>query len=280
MRKRVFRSLALAVAATALGSVMGLVPGSAQAGGPIGILVLKEHGIGSAAQAQPYVDKLVTVTATLNQWSGGAKGEYHTTRDGAKGFISSADPHYGIFSLAAFLGLRETYKLEVVGQALVSRAGGQQYFIVSKDAGDLAGCKGKTLATDHGDDTRFIDGVVARGAFRLADFTLVPTKRPLQTIKKVVSGDAVCALIDDAQNSELGKIEGAGNVKVVWTSDKLPPMVIAAFPSAPSAEKKTFQTNLPKVCEGDGKSACSEVGMQALRSAGQGDYQKAIDAYR
>jgi hypothetical protein len=226
------------------------------------------------------VDKLVTVTASLNGWSGGAKGEYHTTRDGAKGFIGSADPHYGIFSLAAFLGLRETYKLDVVGQALVSRGGGVQYFVISKDAGDLAGCKGKTLATDHGDDTRFIDGVVARGAFRLSDFTLVPTKRPLQTIKKVVTGDAVCALIDDAQNAELGKIEGAGSIKVVWTSEKLPPMVIAAFPSASAAEKKNFQTNLPKVCTGDGKSACNEVGMQSLRSAGQSDYQKVIDAYR
>jgi len=243
-------------------------------------LVLKEHGIGSAAQAQPYVDKLVAVTASLNGWPGGAKGEYHTTRDGAKGFIGSANPHYGIFSLAAFLGLREAYKLDVVGQALVSRAGGQQYFIISKDAGDLGGCKGKTLATDHGDDTKFIDGVVAKGAFRLADFSLVPTKRPLQTIKKVVSGDAVCALIDDAQNSELGKIDGASNVKVVWSSDRLPPMVIAAFPSAKAGERTTFQSNLSKVCAGDGKSACSEVGMQALQKAGQGDYQKVIDAYK
>jgi hypothetical protein len=276
MRKSVFRSL---VAAAGLAGVVSLVPGSAEADGTVGILVVKEHGIGSAAQAQPYVDKLVAVTAKLNGWSG-AKGEYHTTRDGAKGFISSADPHYGIFSLAAFLGLRETYKLEVVGQALVSRAGGQQYFVISKDAGDLAGCKGKTLATDHADDVKFIDGVVARGAFTLGDFTLVPTKRPLQTIKKVVSGDVVCALIDDAQNAELGKIEGTGNVKVVWKSEKLPPMVIAAFPSAPGGEKKTFQSNLSKVCDGEGKGACTEVGMQALRAAGQGDYQKAIDAYK
>jgi hypothetical protein len=279
MGKSVFRSLLHMASAAGLIGVVSLVPGSAEADGTVGIVVLKEHGIGSAAQAQPYVDKLVAVTAKLNGWSG-AKGEYHTTRDGAKGFIASSDPHYGIFSLAAFLGLRETYKLEVVGQALVSRAGGQQYFVISKDAADIGGCKGKTLATDHADDVKFIDGVVANGAFKLGDFSLVPTKRPLQTIKKVVSGDAVCALIDDAQNAELGKIEGAGNVKVVWKSDKLPPMVIAAFQSAAAGEKKSFQSNLSKVCEGDGKSACTEVGMQALRPASQGDYQRAIDAYK
>jgi hypothetical protein len=279
MAKSVVRSLVHAAAAAGFCGALSLVPGSAQADGTVGILVLKEHGIGSAAQAQPYVDKLVNVTATLNGWSG-AKGEYHTSRDSAKGFISSSDPHYGIFSLAAFLGLRESYKLEVVGQALVSRAGGQQYFIISKDAGDLGGCKGKTLATDHGDDARFIDGVVAQGAFKLGDFTVVTTKRPLQTIKKVISGDAVCALIDDAQNAELGKVEGGAAVKSIWKSDRLPPMVIAAFPSAPGGEKKTFQSNLSKVCEGDGKSACTEVGMQALRPASEDKYAKVIDSYK
>jgi hypothetical protein len=179
MRKTVFRSLA-AAAGLALVGVLGLVAGSAHAGGgTVGVLVLKEHGIGSAAQAQPYVDKLVGVAAKVNGWAG-AKGEYHTSRDSAKGFISSADPHYGIMSLGAFLAMRDPYKLDVVGQALVSRAGGQQYFIVSKDAGDLGGCKGKTLASDHADDPKFIERVVAKGAFRLGDFQLVPTKRPLR----------------------------------------------------------------------------------------------------
>ena len=35
------------------------------------------------------------------------------------------------------------------------------------------------------------------GDFTLDSFNLVPTRRPVQTIKKVARGEAVCALIDD-----------------------------------------------------------------------------------
>ncbi|MBI4704809.1 MAG: hypothetical protein HY744_27210 [Deltaproteobacteria bacterium] len=276
MRRTILRGLAAAVS---LGAIVASPGGSVRAdGAPVAVLVLKEHGVGSAAQAQPYVDKLVAITAKLNGWPGG-KGEYHTRRDDAQRFIAASSPHFGILSLGAFLALKEPNKLDVVGQAEVSRAGGKQYFIISKDAVDLGGCKGKTLASDHADDPRFIEKVVSGGAFKLSDFSLVPTKRPTQTIKKVVSGEAACALIDDAQHADLGHIEGAGAVKAVWKSDKLPPMAIVAFGAAPPPERSAFQASLGKVCAGEGAAVCGEVGLQSLRSAGPGDYAAVVAAY-
>jgi hypothetical protein len=267
------------LAATAITGALGLTATHAGAGdGQVGVLVLKEHGVGSAAQAQPYVDKFVTMAAKQNGWAG-AKGAYHTSRSNADGFISGEKPHYGILSLAAFLDFRGKHNVEVIGQAQVARAGGQQYHIVSKDSADLAGCKGKSLASDHADDPKFIEKVVAKGNFKLGDFTLVKTTRPVQTIKKVVGGEAVCALIDDAQLAELGKLEGGTAIKSIWASDKLPPMVVVAFPSAPAAEKKAFQSSLGKVCEGDGKATCSEVGIQSLKSASASDYAAITAAY-
>jgi hypothetical protein len=167
----------------------------------------------------------------------------------------------------------------VVGQVSVSRAGGQQYHIVSKTASDLAGCKGKPLASDHADDPKFIEKVVAKGAFKLGDFTLVSTTRPLQTIKKVANGDAACALIDDAQLSELSRIDGAAGIKSVWSSDKLPPMVVVAFPSAPAAERTSFQASLGKLCNGEGKATCGEVGILSMKSASPQDYSAVVSAY-
>jgi hypothetical protein len=271
-----FRFLA---AATAITGVLGFAATHAGAAeGTVGVLVLKEHGVGSAAQAQPYVDKFVAMAAKQNGWSG-AKGAYHTSRGNADGFISAEKPHYGILSLAAFLDYRGKYSVEVIGQAQVARAGGQQYHIISKSATDLAGCKGQSLASDHADDPKFIEKVVAKGSFKLGDFTLVKTTRPVQTIKKVAGGEATCALIDDAQLAELGKLEGAAGIKSVWASDKLPPMVVVAFPSAPAAEKKAFQASLGKVCEGDAKSACTEVGILSLKSASASDYAAVTGAY-
>src|SRR5690606_1845431 len=99
------------------------------------------------------------------------------------------------------------------------------------------------------------------------------------TIKKVIVGEADCALIDDAQLAELGHLEGAADVKAVWASEKLPPMVVAAFPSAPAAEKKALQQSLPKLCEGEGKGVCAEVGLQSIKSASATDFQALIAAY-
>jgi len=245
---------------------------------PVGILVLKEHGVSGAAYAQPYVDKLMGIAAQINGWSG-AKGQYLTSRASADAFVRANAPHYGILSLAAFLALREKYHLQVIGQVEVPLVGGQQYYLISSKAADLAGCKGQTLATDHADDLRFVERVVAAGSFTLKDFNLVQTQRPLQTIKKVIAGEALCALVDDAQLAELPHIEGVDGVHAVWKSAELPPMAVVAFPSAPAPEREAFQASLGKLCDDDGESVCAEVGMKALRAASDKDYGAVVAAY-
>jgi len=251
---------------------------SAGAGDDVRILVLKEHGVGSPTLAQPYLNSFVANAAKQNEW-GDAKGQYYVTRAAAEEFIASQKPHYGIMSLAAFLDFRIKYGLEVVGKVAVSLVGGQQYFLISKTATDLAGCKGKKLASDHTTDERFIEKVVARGDFVLKDFQLVPTQRPLQTIKEVISGNADCALIDDAQKAELSKLTGGADVKVAWKSAELPPMVVTAFPTAPTVERQRFQQNFNKVCNGATKPACAEVGISSLDMASAADYAAVVAAY-
>lgn len=271
---RFIRSLCLAAALPGL----ALTADVAQAAdGSVNVLVIKEQGVGSAAQAQPYVDKLVAAAGKANGWAATA-GKFATNREAAEEYIHSADPHYGIMSLAAFLALRGKHKLEVMGKAEVTQANGVEYHIISKTAADLAGCKGKTLASNHVEDVRFAEKVISGGKFVLADFTLVATKRPVQTIKKVIAGEAECALVDDAQFAELGKIEGSAGIRSVWKSDKLPPMVVVAFPSAPAAERTTFKAALTKVCAGEGKAACGEVGIKNLGVASK-EYDVVIAAY-
>jgi hypothetical protein len=266
------------IVSAALLAGLALTPLAADAGDQVNVLILKEHGVGSSSTAQEYVDKLIAHVAKQNSWSA-AEGKYLTSRSMAKTWIGSNDPHYGIISLAAFLNLRSKYKLEVIGSAEVSGGGGQQYFIVSNSQGSLAGCKGKTLGTDHGDDTRFIDKVVGKSDFSLSDFNVEDTRRPMKTVKAAARGEVDCALIDDAQKASLSKVEGGDALRVVWTSDKLPPMAVVAFPSAPSGEKRTFKSNLSKVCSGDGASACKEVGLRSLSSASESDYAEVIKDY-
>jgi hypothetical protein len=245
---------------------------------PIEILVLKEHGVGSPSLAQPYVDRFVALAAEDNGWSA-AEGQYLSSRSAAETFIKTRSPHYGILSLAAFLALRERYQMEVLGRVASRLAGGEQYFIVSKTARDLAGCKGHELASDHFADTRFVEKVIARQAFTLAEFQLMKNRRPLQSLRQVVSGDADCALVDDAQLAELEHLQDADGVKVVWKSKPLPPMAVVAFASAPIPERKAFKANLSSVCEGSGNTACAEVGIHALAPARTSDYAEVMALY-
>jgi len=259
--------------------ILLLAVSAARAGdGAVAIVVLKEHGVGNQALAQPYLDRMVALTAKLNDWPAVA-GKYFTSRGPAEAFIKSGQPHYGILSLPAFLAMRGPYKLDVIGRVAVSLAGGRRYSLISKTVRDLKGCKGQTLATDHADDPRFIDNVVFAGQARLTDFTLTPTQRPLQTIKEVLTDQAVCALIDDAQKDQLEHLADKDGARTVWESAELPPMPAVAFPSAPAAERRRFQDNLDAVCDGDGKSACAEVGIDDLTRATDADYAAVVAAY-
>jgi len=246
--------------------------------GPVNIVILRENGVGSAAQAQRYVDELVSRAGEVNNWAK-TSGKYTTQRAQAESYIASAKPQFGILSLGGFLALRASNNLQVVGQADVRAAGGQRYFMVSASASDLGGCKGKTLASNHLGDTKLIEGVVAAGAFKLADFKVEKTRRPVQTLKKAIAGEAVCALIDDAQKADLGSVDGGDKLKVVWTSAKMPPMVVVAFGSAKSATRQRFRGNLAKVCNGEGKSTCGQAGIRLLKSASNANYRAAIKAY-
>jgi hypothetical protein len=269
----------LAFVAAVLVLLASSLPAAAQTDpATVGILVVKEHGVGSPSLVQPHLDRFVAIAAKENDWAS-AKGQYYNNRSAAEAFIETQHPHYGIFSLPAFLALRAKYHLEVVGQVAVSLAGGRQYFLISKTAADLAGCKRKTVASDHTDDKQFIERVVAGGSFVLADFTVLQTQRPLQTIKKVMTDEAVCALIDDAQLAELPHLEGAEGLRAVWKSSELPPMAVAVFPAVPAAERARFQENLARLCDNDGQSACTEVGIVSLKSASAADYAAVVTAY-
>jgi hypothetical protein len=182
------------------------------------ILVVKEHGVGSPTTVQPYLDRFVAVAAARNGWAD-AKGQYYNNRNAAAAFIQTHHPHYGIFSLPAFLALQAKYKLEVIGQVAVSLAGGRQYYLISKTAADLAGCKGRSWRATM-DDT-FIERVVA-GKGTLADFILGETQRPLQTIKKVINGGQPAPGRRRAPRSCASRGRRAARVET-----KLPPMVVS-----------------------------------------------------
>lgn len=274
-RSELYEGLAALSMAAAAGTWSA---GHASAAQTVHILVFMEHGTGSASAAQPYVDKLVDIAKAANGWDS-AEGKYLTKRSQATTYISEKSPQFGFITLGAFLGMRKDHGLGVLGVAEVDAAGGRKYHLISKKAHNLAGCKGKKLASNHTTDKKFIDRVVADGAFALADFQLVQTKRPVETIKKVSSDEAECALIDNAQLASLPHIDGGAGIRSVWSSAELPPTAVVAFSRAGAAERAKFKASLGSLCTGAGKTHCDKVGIQSIRSADESVYKAAIAKY-
>ena len=267
------------ILATLATAALVSVAGASHAADDVKLIVLKERGVGTSAQAQPFVDKFVAIAKQKLGWTS-AKGTYFTERKPAEAFVDAEKPQFGILSLASFLAMKEPRKLDTIGQVKVSRAGGQQYFLVSKSAGDQGVCKGAKLATDHAEDTKFIDRVVFNNTMKLADFKLDATKRPLQGLKAVIKGEAQCALIDDAQLAELANMEGGKDLKTVWKSDTLPPLAVVALPTATDKQKQAFKGSLSSLCDGDGKTVCKEIGIESLKPAGDDAYAQVLARYK
>jgi hypothetical protein len=242
------------------------------------VVVIRENAVGSSAQAQPYLDKLLNLLAQKNGWQS-VEGKYLNNREKGITYIEAERPHFGILSLATFLALRDHYKLNVVGQVALSVPGGSQYFIVSKAKKNLNDCKQQSLASDHLKDSTFVESIVAGKAFKLSDFKTIPTDRPIQTLKSIIRDEAVCALIDDAQLGELKTIQGGSEVTVVWKSQKLPPMPVVAFPIAEPAETKQFQNSMTTLCEAANSDLCKNVGIVSLSIASDSKYSEIISAY-
>jgi hypothetical protein len=250
----------------------------ADAADTVHVLVFMENGIGTASQAQKYVDKLVSTAKSSNGWAD-ADGKYVTRRKLAGRYVKKKKPHYAFMSLAPYLAWRKEQGLEVLGVADVERSGGRRYHLVSKTESGLAGCKGKKLASNHLQDPKFIDRVVSGGHFTLGDFDVMKTRRPVQTLKKVIRGNAACALVDDAQLAELPHIDGSQGVRSVWKSAELPPMPVVAFSSAPAAERAKFKASLGSLCAGSNKTTCDKVGIRSIKPAGESTYAGVIKSY-
>lgn len=244
----------------------------------VGFVVVREAGSGSASTAQSYLDSLLASLAHTNGWAS-ATGKYFTKRSKAKKFIEETKPSFGFMSFGAYLGLRKAYDLTPVAVADASAAGGSQYFVISKNQLTLDACKGKTLATNHAKDAKFVDRIVSGDAFDLADFQLVETTRPVQTLKAVIDGEAECALVDDSQVLAMGTVEGGLLLRPLWSSTKMPAVLVVTFGSAPAEQVQSFTTNIEAMCEGDGRAACDAAGLKAPRRIEAGAFAAEQTAY-
>jgi hypothetical protein len=245
----------------------------------VSMVVLREDGVGGAARAREYLAAIIDAVAQANGWPA-SSFDYFTDRAKAQTWIDEHDPSFGILSFGAFLAMHAPSKLSVVGTAKAVGSGGVRYYIVSVRHHDLGGCKSGTLVSNHAGDAKYIDKVVSAGVFALSDFAKVEhSKRPVQTLKMVIRGEADCALIDHAQFEAMQEIDEGASLSTVWFSQEFPSIVMVAFPKASAAQSATFHDKLDGVCRGDGKKACERAGVKTMVGVAADAYDAQVKAY-
>lgn len=271
-----------------LGLVGSLALPAVSHAGPRDFVVFAPGMGASEAEAKPYLDTFFAYLEKELHWPAkSGHGSYLDDEKAVGQFIAKEGPGYALVPPSYYLQLAckkapVTLLASIVG--LTDTTGSGRYHVVVKDPqykslGDL---KGKRIASNHFQDTRFISAVVLGGKFDAEkDFVLAPTNSPIKPFKEVDRGQADAALVDDAQLQHMGSLPFGKSLKVVYSSEALPPFPVVAFNSVVSAsERAAVGKALVGMCQSeDGGKVCKSLQITRFAPVAASAYQHAIKQY-
>lgn len=242
--------------------VVLLLGGTAFAGGRD--FIAEHAGAGANAEnAQPYIDQFLRITEKLTGWpANSAKGEWVDDLKAAEKAIAERKPGFAILDPEVFLELRKKEALEPIAEVKGKTFNKGHYSLVVKDPAlkTLADLKGKKVSSNHFASPKYVSKVGFDGKLDVEkDFVMMKAAAPSKPLKDVEHGRADAALIDDEQLAQMKEI--APDLKVIWTSQALPPTPVVAFTkNATPADKAAFAKALPKLCsDPKGKDVCESM---------------------
>ena len=226
---------------------------------------IAEHaGAGATAEnAQPYIDQLLRVIEQSAGWpANAAKGQWIDDSKAVEAAIAQHKPGFAILDPEVYFELRKKEALEPVAEIKGKTFNKGHYSLVVKNAAykTIADLKGKKVSSNHFASPKYLNKVAFDGKTDIEkEFTLVKTAQPSKPIKAVDRGEADAALIDDEQLSQMKEI--APDLKVIWTSQALPPTPVVAFTkNSTAADRAAFEKALPKLCkDAKGKEVCESM---------------------
>ena len=250
----------LSALARSLATALLLAAAASAAEGPVRLFVLREHGVTAVTLAQPYLDRFVALAAAQNGWPT------------AQGYLPHQPARRGGVHPQGAAPLRDPLAAVVPGAAAAAPPRGdrpRRGVALGRAAlppdqpqrrRTSPAARASPLATDHADDPRFVDRVVAAGQFTPRRLRAPRDASPAPDHPR---GDRrPGGLRPDRRRPARGARSTSpapSDVRPVWSSEELPQMVVAAFPDTPVAEEHHEFRAEPA---------------SALRRGGQGDLRR------
>lgn len=255
--------------------------------GPKDFAVYSTRLGGDSAQAQPYVDKLAGHLETTLGWPAkSVKGTFFSSKKEATAGVAQTQPGFGFIEPTLYYELREAQKLSPLAGVQSAELNTTKLHVVVKNPAykSLDDLKGKKVHTTLADYPRYLGNVILGGkgpADKL--FELKQIGAVTKGARAVLRGDADATLLDDAQLAEMKKLEGGAELRSIYESKPLPPLVVVAFgPALTDAEKKNLTKVLLEMCgTAKGGEVCKEMRISkfvpvdsALLQSAQAAYEK------
>lgn len=263
IRQRSSRS-AMAVLGLGLWASLGVasVPSALAAPNDFAIYTLRLGG--EAEAAQPYIDRMAVEIEGLAGWpKGSAHGRFLTSRKEVQSYLDAQKPGFGILEPWVYLELRQSHKLQLMVQINSADLNSPKLHVVVKDAAvkSLAELAGKKLWTHLADVPTYLGNVVLDGKQPIASHCqLKQVGSALKAARAVLRGEADAALLDDEQLAMAQKLDGGAALRVVYSSQPQPPVVVVAFGGVLPAEKqKALRAALLTLCDGPRTATCKEM---------------------
>lgn len=237
---------------------------------------------GNAAQAQPYIDKMLRhLEQKLGRPDGSITGVYLPDEVEADRALAAGKPTVALVGASILAGRHKALGMKVIAKVEVSGRAQETYSVVVKKGGipSAAGLAGKRVSGVVVNDERFVVNVLLDGKVPMGSLKLAPQKRPLKSLRDVARGESDAAIVDQAAVDAMGELPEAAELVVIHTAKPVPgPAVVVMGGGA--ADAAALSGALVGMCDRpDGKELCRTLTLTAIRAATDRDYQDLFSRY-
>lgn len=237
---------------------------------PTPVVVCYPGGPVKDQEANNAMVSMLRIVEKAGQWPKGNFDSFFTTKaEECKRLIRDKKPAFSIMSLGLFLELKEQEQLLPIIQPRIKGKYSEIYRILVQKGKykTLQDLKDKSLSGTPLEEPLFISRIIFKGALDAASFfKMKPTRQALSALRSLDKGELDAVLLTDQQYASLNSLPFARQLEVIFSSDSIPLMGVAANEKTTSPEDRTrFVTALSNTCsDEEGKKLCDMFGVEAF----------------
>ena len=234
------------------------------------IVVCYPGGSVNVKDANGAMNAMLRVVERVGQWPLNSFNSVFTSKaDECKKQMVEMTPKFAIISLGLYLELRTLHNLVPVVQPKIKGRTYERYRVIAqKDKyKSLDELKGLTLGGTVLEELNFIGKIVFAGKYDPASFfVLKNSNQAIRALRSLDKGELDAVILNEQQFGGLASLQMTTPFEVIFTSEEIPLMGVAANSSITTEKERTrFGTALEEMCsDTEGKKLCELFGVETF----------------